>query len=100
MKGTAIVTKFLGPSNTRGARVKATVTSGKSVTISWDHSLRPDENHLRVAARCFQNHVLDAYYSPELNLAPNVVLLREIHGLKSGYVVIVDMIAKDKAIQY
>ncbi len=40
----AIVTKYLGPTNTRGSRVKATCNAG-SVTVSWDHALNIDENH-------------------------------------------------------
>jgi hypothetical protein len=44
----AIVTKFLGPTNFRGSRVKATASAG-SVTIEWDHALNPDGNH-RAAA--------------------------------------------------
>lgn len=44
----AIVTKYLGPTNYRGARVKATCDAG-SVTLSWDHALNPEGNH-RVAA--------------------------------------------------
>lgn len=40
----AIVTKYLGPTNTRGSRVKATCNAG-SVTVSWDYALNIDENH-------------------------------------------------------
>lgn len=98
MKGTAIVTKFIGPTNTRGARVKATLPSGRSVTIEWDQSAESTANHLRAAAHCFQKYYIDRSYQSDM--APDVKLTREIHGLKSGYVVIVDMIAKDKAIQY
>jgi hypothetical protein len=45
----AISTKFLGPTNTRGARVKASAQAG-SVTVLWDHALNVDDNHT-VAAR-------------------------------------------------
>lgn len=44
----AIETKYLGPTNSRGARVKATAQAG-SVTLSWDNSLNADENHGRAA---------------------------------------------------
>jgi hypothetical protein len=44
----AISTKYLGPSNVRGARVKATAEAG-SVTLSWDHRLNPPENHAAAA---------------------------------------------------
>lgn len=45
----AIVTKYLGPTNRRGARVKATSASGQSVTIPYSSEL-PDELAHRQAA--------------------------------------------------
>jgi hypothetical protein len=44
----AIQTKFLGPTNTRGARVKATADAG-SVIVSWDHAIGIYENHKAAA---------------------------------------------------
>jgi hypothetical protein len=44
----AIVTKYIGPSNIRGSRVKATAAAG-SVTLHWDSSLNSDDNHARAA---------------------------------------------------
>jgi len=44
----AIVTKYLGPTNHRGSRVKATADAG-SVTLSWDHALNSDANHIEAA---------------------------------------------------
>lgn len=40
----AIVTKYLGPTDYRGARIKAIAGAG-SVTVSWDHALDTDDNH-------------------------------------------------------
>ncbi len=40
----AIVTKYLGPTNHRGARVKATAYAS-SVTLPWDDALDVDHNH-------------------------------------------------------
>lgn len=40
----AIQTKYLGPTNTRGSRIKA-ICWLTSVTVSWDHSANTDENH-------------------------------------------------------
>jgi hypothetical protein len=40
----AIETKFLGPTNARGARVKASAEVG-SVTVPWDHWLSTERNH-------------------------------------------------------
>ncbi len=44
----AIETKYLGPTNMRGGRVKARSEAG-SVTLSWDHSLNSDANHTKAA---------------------------------------------------
>lgn len=44
----AIVTKYIGPTDHRGARVKATADAG-SVTVPWDHALDSEENHTAAA---------------------------------------------------
>ena len=44
----AIVTKYLGPTDKRVARVKATAQAG-SITITWDDGLGIDGNHDMVA---------------------------------------------------
>ncbi len=44
----AIVTKFIGPTNVRGSRVKATAAAG-SVILQWDHSLNSEDNHAAAA---------------------------------------------------
>jgi hypothetical protein len=44
----AIVTKFIGPTNFRGSRVKATAAAG-SVTLNWDHALNSEANHAAAA---------------------------------------------------
>lgn len=44
----AITTKFLGPTNVRGSRVKATAAAG-SITVHWDHALNVDQNHAKAA---------------------------------------------------
>ena len=40
----AIVTKFMGPTDHRGARVKARCEAG-TLTISWDDAQGVEENH-------------------------------------------------------
>jgi len=40
----AIETKYLPPTNFRGARIKASAQAG-SVTIPWDHALNVEGNH-------------------------------------------------------
>jgi hypothetical protein len=44
----AITTRYIGPTNTRGSRVKATAAAG-SITLDWDDGLNSDENHARAA---------------------------------------------------
>jgi len=45
----SITTKYLGPTNTRGSRCKATTSSGVSLIVDWDDALNSDENHLAAA---------------------------------------------------
>ncbi len=40
----AITTKYIGPSNYRGSRVKAIAEAG-SVTLHWDDALNSTDNH-------------------------------------------------------
>jgi hypothetical protein len=40
----AIVTKYIGPSNTKGSRVKATCQA-QSIFLHWDDTLNSDQNH-------------------------------------------------------
>lgn len=44
----AIVTKFIGPTNYKGSRVKATADAG-SITLHWDDALNSEDNHERAA---------------------------------------------------
>lgn len=45
----AIVTRWLGPTNTKGARIRATTDAG-SVSVPYDHALDADANHSKAAA--------------------------------------------------
>tara|TARA_R110000868_G_scaffold120105_1_gene318906 strand:- start:1006 stop:1251 length:246 start_codon:yes stop_codon:yes gene_type:complete len=45
----AIITKYISPTNHRGARIKATASAG-SVTVPYDHAQDHDEP-FRIAAR-------------------------------------------------
>lgn len=49
----AIITKYFGPRNVRGSRVKATAKAG-SVYIGYDDELSTEQNHL-LAARVLAN---------------------------------------------
>lgn len=44
----AIVTKYLGPTNHRGSRIKATCEAG-SITVPYDHALSGEGNHCAAA---------------------------------------------------
>jgi hypothetical protein len=45
-----ITTKYLGPTNHRGSRVKATHTGDyTSVTLSYDYALNSEGNHIAAA---------------------------------------------------
>lgn len=41
----AIVTKYHGPTNTRGSRISATDLDGNKVTLSYASELSSEENH-------------------------------------------------------
>jgi hypothetical protein len=56
-----IRTKFLGPTNHRGSRIKAETLSGKSVTIPWNYGLNIDGNHRAAATACLDAHADDAF---------------------------------------
>lgn len=44
----AIQTRFLGPTNYKGSRVKAFCRAG-SMSLPWDNSLNSEDNHVRAA---------------------------------------------------
>lgn len=44
----AITTKYIGPTNYRGSRVKASASAG-SVTLDWDSAMNLDGNHAAAA---------------------------------------------------
>jgi hypothetical protein len=44
-----VLTRYLGPTNNRGTRVKAVTPSGDALTVPWDYSQGESENH-RTAA--------------------------------------------------
>ena len=100
MRGIAIVTKFLGPTNNRGSRVKAIIPSGRSVTLHWDHALDSSENHLRAAAKAYEKLILPNYGSAiGANYAPWVQMTVSAAGV-NGLIHIVDHCPKDQAIKY
>jgi len=51
-----ILTKYLGPTNTRGARVKATCGSW-TVTLAWDHERESNANHAAAAVTLIRDKI-------------------------------------------
>lgn len=49
----AIRTRYLGPTNTKGSRIKADDGDGNSMIVSYDHRYGIDENH-RLACKALQ----------------------------------------------
>lgn len=45
----SIQTRYMGPTNYRGSRVKARSSSGLSLTVSWNDALDTDANHATAA---------------------------------------------------
>lgn len=46
----AIVTRYIGPTNARASHIKAVCSDG-SLTVAWDHSLTHETNHRAAAER-------------------------------------------------
>lgn len=46
----AIITKFIGPTNHRSARITATCSAG-SIVAQWDYSLNRERNHRAAAEK-------------------------------------------------
>jgi hypothetical protein len=54
----AIVTKFYGPTNSKGSRIKASAAAG-TVWTSYDHSLNVDDNHKAAAEKLARKFAWD-----------------------------------------
>ena len=46
----AIITKYIGPTNTKHSRIKATAAAG-SITVEYNHSLDIEGNHVAAAKK-------------------------------------------------
>jgi hypothetical protein len=55
----AIQTKYLGPTNTRGARIKAWTDSGFSASISYPHEFSHELCHFQAVKALIAKHKLD-----------------------------------------
>lgn len=45
----AIVTKYIGATDTKPSNIKASAECVKSITVSYDHSLDSEDNHRKAA---------------------------------------------------
>lgn len=55
----AIQTKYLGPTNSRGSRIKAWTASGFSVTIAYPYELSYEKCHFQAVKALVEKHNLD-----------------------------------------
>lgn len=46
----AIITKYIGPTNFKGSRIKATTASGISKVTEYDDALNSEQNHMQAAS--------------------------------------------------
>lgn len=59
-----ITTKYLGPTDHRGSRYKATHTGGyTSVTLNADHSMNAEANHVEAALALAEKLGWEGYYT-------------------------------------
>lgn len=77
-----IQTKYVGPTDSRGARIKATCSHGSAITIPYDSSLNGRENHDAAAIALADMHFPKTPYETE------TTLLRG-DGFKTGWIYIV-----------
>lgn len=65
----AIQTRYFGPSNVRGSRIKATCAAG-SITVGYDHALNSEKNHeaaaIALIAKLGWQDVLDEMHGGQL----------------------------------
>jgi hypothetical protein len=52
----AITTRYIGPTNSRGSRIKAMAEGGLSITVPYDYGLSADGNHLAAAIALANKH--------------------------------------------
>jgi hypothetical protein len=53
-----IKTKYIGPTNFKGSRIKATSDCGKSVTLGWDSALDAEHNAINAVETLIERHAL------------------------------------------
>lgn len=87
----AILTKYLGPTNYRGARIKAMASSrGPYVVLPWDYGLGQTGNHDAAAAElASQLGWLGSYHGADMDADSRVYVrtttLYSIHPLPGAF---------------
>ena len=77
----AITTKYLGPTNHRAGRIKATAARGLSITIEYQHGLGTNANHARAAgALCQKLGWYGTYASGGMELGNAYVAIGDIYA--------------------
>lgn len=62
----AITTKYLAPTNTRGARIKASCSRG-SITISYPYEMRNSDGHVHAAKQLIQKFLKEDLDEKQIN---------------------------------
>ena len=86
----AIITKYHGPTNTKGSRVSARCDAGR-VTIPWDDALSSDENHA-AAARDLMRHLRWGRYD-RVGFVPDPTVSGSLPGKLGTVFVITGVVA-------
>lgn len=86
----AIQTKYLGPTNFRGSRVKASCQA-KSIILAWDNALNSDRNHQRAASMLAHQMGWSGAWVGGALVGPGFVFVQDDHdgftvSDKSGFV--------------
>jgi hypothetical protein len=55
----AIQTKYIGPTNSKGSRIKAWTSNGHSCTVSYDHAYSHEMVHFQAVKELVKKHKLD-----------------------------------------
>lgn len=66
----AIITKYHGPTNSKGSRISAQAAAGK-VFVHYDHALNIDENHAEAARNLLEKLGWDKHSDIASGTLPN-----------------------------
>lgn len=75
----AIETRYLGPTNTKGGRIKATAWAG-SITVPYDHALSPEKNHAKAAFALIADMGWDGTFAQGGNAKGNGYVFVNVEG--------------------